>query len=109
MATVIALTAAMKAPTACLQRVDRINSAATMASAFQAICSAVDRPNATTLQTKPLAIVSTSSSSSSSFFSVRLIIYSRANILSTLEKELQLRPDARRTLNSTAEEVFASI
>jgi len=106
MATAIALTAAMKAPTACLQRVDRINSAATMANAFQAICFAVDRPNATTLQTKPLAIVSTSSSS---FFSVSLIIYSKANILSTLEKELRLRPDARRTLNSTAEEVFASI
>jgi len=108
MATAIALTAAMKAPTACLQRVDRINSAATMANAFQAICFAVDRPNATTLQTKPLAIVNTSSSSSS-FFSVSLIIYSKANILSTLEKELRLRPDARRTLNSTAEEVFASI
>ena len=106
MATAIALTAAMKAPTACLQRVDRINSAATMANAFQAICFAVDRPNATTLQTKPLAIVSTFSSS---FFSVSLIIYSKANILSTLEKELRLRPDARRTLNSTAEEVFASI
>lgn len=57
MVTEIVLMDPMK-KTVRLLRVGRINFGATTANVFQAICSAVDRPNAMILQTKPLAIVS---------------------------------------------------